>query len=89
MDITWIIVIAAVGLVAVAGTVFTLLRERAPRVAADTELVARMRDQVADREARLLSEQVAERVAEERHARGRAPQRTHAAGTERLWAGGL
>lgn len=94
MDITWIIVIAILGVAAVAGTVSSLLAERAPRAAADPEQVARLRDRLADREARLLAEQVQARAAEEQHARGPAPQRVlpqrgHAVSTERLWAGGL
>lgn len=94
MDITWIIVIAAVGLVGIVATVRLLLLERAPRRAADPELVARMRDRIAEREARRLAEQVEGRVAEEREARGPAPQRVqpprgHAVSTERIWAGGL
>ncbi|WP_347754623.1 hypothetical protein [Agrococcus sp. ProA11] len=94
MDITWIIVIAVISLAGVIGTAISLLRERAPRVVPDPELVARMRDRLADREARLLAEQRAERVVAELQARGRAPQRSqprspHAVSTERLWAGGL
>lgn len=94
MDITWIIVIAVVGLAGVIGTVFSLLRERAPRVPADPELVARMRDRLADHEARLIVEQRTDRLAEELQARGHAPQRTqprstHTVSTERMWAGGL
>lgn len=94
MDITWIIVIVAVGLVGVIGTIVSLSRERAPRSAANPELIARMRDRLADREARLLAEQRAERILAELQARGHAPQRTqprsaHAVSTERLWASGL
>lgn len=94
MDITWIIVIAVLGLAGVIGTVVSLSRERAPRTAANPELIARMRDRLADREARLLAEQRAERILAELQARSRAPQRTqphsaHTVSTERLWAGGL
>lgn len=95
MDITWSIVIIALGIAAVAGTISALVRQRAPRVAPDAERLALLRDRLADAAAREHLEQVEERLAEERGARTASPQRS-AGGTgrlrvspERLWAGGL
>ncbi len=89
MNTTWIILLGLVALVASASTIVTLLRQRAPRASVDPEGLARLRDRIAEREARQLHERVDERVAEEPLARGSAPQRTPQATTERLWAGGI
>lgn len=88
MDITWLVIIAAFAAIAVAGSLVTL-RGRAPRIPDDPEQVARLRDRLAEVEARRLHQQVDERIAEEQQARGSAPQRTAGASLERVWAGGV
>ena len=82
MNITFLIIIAALAIIAAGATAIALLRERAERV-------ARLRDRLAETESRLLHEQLEERIAEERHSRDSAPQRNRRLTTERLWAGGL
>lgn len=89
MNITFLIIIAALAIIAAGATAIALLRERAPRIVADPERVARLRDRLAETESRLLHEQLEERIAEERHSRDSAPQRNRRLTTERLWAGGL
>lgn len=89
MNTTWIILLGLVALVASASTLVTLVRQRSPRASIDPERLARLRDRVAEREARRLHEQVGERIAEERLARSSAPQRSRQPSTERLWAGGI
>jgi hypothetical protein len=92
MNSIWILLIIALGIVAVAGTISVLIGQRPPRLAPDPERLALLRDRFADLQARQRIEQVEERVAEERDARTTAPQRRSTparVSTERLWAGGL
>ena len=89
MDSIWIIVIIAIGIVAAASTISALLGEHAPRVAADPERLARLRDRITVDLARHGREQVEARIAEELDARTETPQRRSPISTERLWAGGL
>lgn len=94
MNTTWIIIIAVLAIAAAAGTIVTALRQRAPRVPTDAELIARLRDRHADVTTRRPVEQRAARIADDLEARGRAPQRSlprdgHAVSTERIWAGGF
>lgn len=89
MDTIWIIVITALVIVAISGTINALVGQRTPRVAADPERLARLRDRVSADLARRGREQVEERIAEERDARAGTPQRRAPISAERLWAGGL
>lgn len=89
MDTIWIIAISALGIVAAASTISVLAGQRAPRVAADPERLARLRDRTTADLARHGREQVEERIAEEHDARTESPQRRSPISTERLWAGGL
>ncbi|MGM1028876.1 MAG: hypothetical protein ACQEWM_03270 [Actinomycetota bacterium] len=89
MDTIWIIVIAALAIVAISGTISAILGQRAPRVAPDPERLARLRDRISADLARHGREQVEERIAEEHDARTDTPQRRSPISTERLWAGGL
>ncbi|SDS20522.1 hypothetical protein [Agrococcus carbonis] len=83
---TWLIAIGIIAIVAAASAVVTALRGRAPRTPIDAERLARLRDAVADREARAEAARLDARVAADRHARTRAPQRERVA---QLWAGGV
>ena len=47
MNITFLIIIAALAIIAAGATAIALLRERAPRIVADPERVARLRDRLA------------------------------------------
>ncbi|GEK81113.1 hypothetical protein [Agrococcus baldri] len=89
MNITWIIVIALIGLIAAIGAIAVLVRQRAPRVPLDPWRVAQLRERAADAEARRLHTQLGERIAEERSARDEQPQRRRPATAEALWAGGV
>ncbi|WP_413317006.1 hypothetical protein AA0Z99_10200 [Agrococcus sp. 1P02AA] len=91
MDITWIIVIAAVGLVGVIGTIAQLLGERAPRASVDRERLERLRARTAAREAQQRDARLERRILEDRglaraHDEG---QRQRPVSTEALWSGGL
>lgn len=85
MEALWIILLIALAIGAVAGTIDALLRQRAPRTPVDPERLARLRERVEDTDARRIAAEVEERIAHRLDAPGNglAPQM----GDARVWAG--
>ncbi|MCR8670033.1 hypothetical protein [Agrococcus sp. HG114] len=89
-----LILAIAIGVIASTATVHALVTQRAPRVAADPERLARLRDRELDREldreARRLAVAVEERVAHRLDAPGNglAPQMSEPVGAA-IWAAAL
>jgi xanthosine utilization system XapX-like protein len=91
MNTTWLLILLALGAVALVGTVTALVRQRAPRVPADAERLAQLRDRSLDQQARRLAAAVEEQVAHRLDAPGNglAPQMAQPVVDATIWGGAV
>jgi len=91
MNITWLLILLALGAVAIVATVSALVRQRAPRLATDAERIAQLRDRSLDQDARRVAAALEEQVSHRLDAPGNglAPQMTQPVIDAAIWGGAV